>query len=115
MDKDALMALNLNARMQDFYKHDPAELVRTAHVDKQVTDSNTLLVMQFKSVQVFLNSAVLIGKMRTEVLAWMTKHPQSAVLVVLEGHSSISTGEIVYSGPSSSIDKHAQIDQVFTT
>lgn len=50
--------------------------------------------------------------MRSIVQEWMTKYPQSAILVVLEGHSAIGTGEIVYSPPGSSSDKHAHIGDV---
>lgn len=50
--------------------------------------------------------------MRKDVHTWMQKHPQSSVLVVLEGHSAVNTGEIVYAPANAAGNLHQYINVV---
>jgi hypothetical protein len=109
MNKETLTAPNIKGRLDDYYKHTQDELVRDFSIE-----GLTLIVYckQLCNISVFLNHTVSLKNMRLQALDWMRRYPQSAVLVVLEGHTTVQTGEIVYAPPGSQVNHHAQVTDV---
>lgn len=50
--------------------------------------------------------------MRGDTKDWLNLHPETSVLVIVEGHSAIQTGELVYSSPKNDTLKYAGVKDV---
>jgi hypothetical protein len=64
------------------------------------------------TISISLNSAGSIHTGREVALDWMHQNPQSAVVVVLEGHSNMYTGNLEYATPGNKKKTYASIDHV---
>lgn len=67
---------------------------------------------QLRTLSVYLNNGHSIKSFRSAALEWMKRFPKSAVLVILEGHSTVETGEIVYALPGSKGNHYTNVEQV---
>src|SRR5208283_2116885 len=85
------------ARMQEFYKHAPKDMVSQS--------DNSFLNWAFQSrfqrcvVEVFFDDKSFLQNLQSRALGWMSRFPNSMVLVVLDGHSTVGSGELVYVAP----------------
>ena len=71
------------------------------------------MLFQLCCLRLYANKGRNLGDSRTSILEWIKLHRNTAVLVVLEGHSAIETGEIVYAPPGSQENKYSSIDKVW--
>jgi|HubBroStandDraft_6_1064221.scaffolds.fasta_scaffold944174_1 hypothetical protein len=110
MDKTMLTSPNILGRLGDYYRHAEHGVVRDLSLRLMVC--LIIYYWQFLPLSVYMNNPGSIMEMRSKALDWITKFPQAAVLVVLEGHTTVGTGEIVYSTLGHKTNQHAHIANV---
>jgi hypothetical protein len=60
-------------------------------------------------------NGISIHNFHATVIEWMSTHKHSAVLISLVGHSTVTTGEIVYALPGATENKYASVDKARLT
>jgi hypothetical protein len=101
---------NITIHLQSFYQHAKENLV--SHAECSVENSVFTICNKLCSLTAVATHGWSLHAFRIGITKWMEKHRNSAVLVLLDGHTSIQSGEIVYATPFSKIDRYTTITQV---
>lgn len=89
--------MHVEGHLQSFYQHGHDVLVKFSPLYGGLW--LTFNDLQFCSVHAFINNGHSLKNMRFTCAEWMQRFKDSAIVTILEGHTTVETGEILYSPP----------------